>query len=88
MASVLTWAALVLTLAASRYQYTAKWCFQLHTLGVEVGGAEEVLGALGGYNVVMTVVRVVVVELVVTVAVLVAVPDLSKLLQNNSASEV
>jgi hypothetical protein len=60
------------------------------TLGVEVGGLD--VGGLavdeGGYRVVMTVTRVVVVSREVYVAVVMAVPPFRMLLQNNDASAV
>ena len=46
------------------------------------------LDVVGGYKVTYVVVWIIVVAPVVTVAVLVAVPDLRKLLQNTNASEV
>jgi hypothetical protein len=54
---------------------------------VLVGGRGVELGVVGGYNVVYTVVFVVVVSRAVEVEVTVAVPPFKMLLQNNEASD-
>ena len=61
-----------------------------HTLAVDVGGLDVggLADEVGGYKVVMTVVRIVVVSREVYVDVRVAVPPFRMLLQNRDASAV